>query len=155
MRVSQLTILMTAALCLFCSDSSAPGPSFAGDYTLRTVNGQALPVNFPAGEVDTIRWVSGSVQALPSRRFSRDLVQEFWEGETLAHSDTVHFSDAKSFYRTHGTMIQFYDVIGSLDGLSVDTVPAFSGTLNSNGSALTIITNDGLAGANTQFQYER
>ena len=154
MRLSRFTVLIAAALSLSCSDSSAPEPSFAGIYALSTVNAHPLPIDFIFGATD-FRWPSGSVQVLPSQHFSRIVVQEDWEGGILARTDTVHFSDARAFYRKHGTIIQFYYVIGSLDGLSVDTVTAFSGTLSADGSALTIITDDGLAGNSTRFEYER
>ncbi len=153
MRVSRFAALIAAALCLSCSDSFAPGPSFAGDYALSTVNGQALPSNFSFNG-NGIRWLSGSVSALPSQGFSRQLVQEQWSGGILEQTDTVYFEDSRAFFRAHGAVIHFYDAEWSLMGV-LDTVEIFSGALNADGSVLTILANDGLAGANSQFRYER
>ncbi|MBA2684921.1 MAG: hypothetical protein H0U66_10555 [Gemmatimonadaceae bacterium] len=108
MRTSRLAALIAVGICIGCSDASAPTPTFSGTYQLSTVNGQPLPVTFGDSTLTLIRWVGGSVTALPQSHFSRRLIQQFVENGDVQQTDTGFLSISQSFYRVHGATVQFY-----------------------------------------------
>ena len=155
MRTSWLAVLISAAVCFACSDSSAPAPSLSGTYQLIAVNGQSMPVAFGDDTaLASIRWLSGKVTTLPKNRFIRQLIQQLVENGEVQQTDTVLFSDSLSFYRIHGSTVQFYDVLRPPAG-GLDTAAAFSGTLNEDASVLTITEDNAVAGAGAQLRFDR
>lgn len=155
MRTSRLLVLIAVGVCIGCSDSSAPTPTFSGTYQLSTVNGQSLPVTFGDSALTLIRWVGGSVAALPQRHFTRQLIQQFVENGDAQQPDTGFLTTSQSFYRVHGATVQFYEVFWPLNAAAPDTMLLYSGTLSDGGTTLTITEDNELAGVGTQLRFER
>lgn len=154
MRTSWLAALLTVGVCMGCSDSSAPTPTFSGSYQLTAVNGQSLPVTFGDSTLTQIRWVGGSVTALPQSHFARQLIQQFVENGDVQQTDTGLLSNAQCFYQVHGATVQFYDVLWP-PAAGPDTILLYSGTLSNDNTTLSITEDNALAGVGTQLRFER
>ena len=112
-----------------CSDSSGPGASIHGTYTLRTVNGQSLPATVFQDVTGRVEITSGSLTLNSNNTFSSIISFRLVSGTTtITDSETTTGTFSQS-----GNTVTFVDSDG-------ETV-----TMTRSGNTLTFVeTEDGI-----------
>ena len=128
MRPVALTVALAVSLLTGCGDATGP-EAIAGNYTLRSINGQDLPFIIVQVLADKIEVTAGSVRINSDNTFSSSLTLAITETE--GGTTTSETGTTTGTYTLNGTAITF-------------TSEGETSTGSITGNTLTIIWDEGL-----------
>lgn len=114
LRAIVLAVLLGAAACN--SDATGPGAGRYGRYTLRSINGNALPAVVVENDNARLEFLSGALRLNPDQTFtdSTDLkVTPLYRGEPIAGAEIRRTTDvAYGLFRIAGDTVYFDSLRG-------------------------------------------
>ena len=128
MRPVALTVALAVSLLTGCGDATGP-EAIAGNYTLRSINGQDLPFIIVQVLADKIEVTAGSVRINSDNTFSSSTTLAITETE--GGTTTSETGTTTGTYTLNGTAITF-------------TSEGETSTGSITGNTLTIIWDEGL-----------
>jgi len=111
MRPVALTVALAVSLLTGCGDATGP-EAIAGNYTLRSINGQDLPFLIIQVLADKIEITAGSVRINSDNTYSASVTVTITEGGTT----TSETETSTGTYTLNGTSITFTEVGDTFTG---------------------------------------